>query len=137
MSHTLSDCHYCGMPADTRDHIIPISWNRKRRKHEAGETVPCCRECNSLLGAKPLFSVQERAHEISECLMRRYRKELNAPVWSDEEMEQLEGDLRRSVEAKQFLRMEILERVRNASSVAYGLLEAALPLHEIEMGYEP
>ena len=127
------------MSADTKDHITPVSWNRSRRHYEARtyNTVPCCRECNSLLGAKPLFSLEERAHEISECLLRRYRKELNAPVWSEEEMAQLEGDLRRSVEAKQFLRMEILDRVRNATSVAQGLLEAALPLYDIETGSRP
>lgn len=120
------------MSADTVDHIIPIAYNYTRRPDNAagkgGERVPCCRECNSLLGAKALFSIQERAHEISECLTRRYYKELKAPVWTQEELDDLGPALRKQVESKQFLRDEVVERIRNASSVAQGLLEAALPL---------
>jgi 5-methylcytosine-specific restriction endonuclease McrA len=125
------DCHYCGAPADTKDHIVPIAYLRNSRpqgSRSVGCTVDCCRECNSLLGAKALFSVEERAHEIAECLTRRYKKELKAPVWTDDELAELMPILKRQIEAKQFLRMEVLDRVRNASSVAQGLLERALPL---------
>lgn len=125
------DCHYCGAPADTKDHIIPICYLRNGRPNGArsiGETVDCCRECNSLLGAKALFSIEERANEIAECLMRRYKKEIKAPIWTDEELNELKPTLRRQIKAKQYLRAEILERLRNATSVAQGLLERALPL---------
>ena len=126
------NCHYCGAPADTKDHIIPISYLRNSRPNAArgiGDTVDCCRECNNLLGAKALFSIEERAHEIAECLTRRYKKELNAPIWTDEEIEELGPSLQKSIKAKQFLRDEILERIRNAISVACGALEQALPLY--------
>ena len=126
------DCHYCGAPADTKDHIVPISYLRNGRPKSAraiGTTVDCCKECNSLLGAKALFSIPERAHELSECLERRYRKELNAPVWTDEDLAELGPSLQNQVKAKQYMRLEILERVRNASAVACGLLEKALPLY--------
>lgn len=125
------DCHYCGAPADTKDHIVPIAYLRNGRpqgSRSVGTTVDCCRECNSLLGAKALFSIEERAYEVSECLLRRYKKEINAPVWTDDELAELQPTLRRQIKAKQFLRMEVLERVRNASAVAQGLLERALPL---------
>lgn len=126
------DCHYCGAPAATKDHIIPISYNYTKRskyhRSKGGNTVNCCHECNSLLGAKALFSIEERAHEIAECLERRYKKELNAPVWTEKELEELGPTLQKQIKAKQFLRDEILERVRNAVSVAQGLLEQALPL---------
>jgi hypothetical protein len=93
-----------------------------------GTTVDCCRECNSLLGAKALFTIEERAHEIAESLERRYRKELNAPIWTDEELDDLGDTLRKQIKAKQYLRLEMLERIRNAASVAQGLLEQAVPL---------
>jgi NMD protein affecting ribosome stability and mRNA decay len=106
------DCHYCGAPASTKDHIIPISYNYTQRpnghRSKGGKTVDCCRECNSLLGAKALFSIQERAHEIAECLERRYKKELNAPVWTEEEFEELGPTLQKQIKGKQFLRDEIL-----------------------------
>ena len=126
------DCHYCGAPANTKDHIIPISYLRNGRPlscASVGDTVDCCAECNSLLGAKALFSIEERANEIAECLTRRYKKELNAPVWTDEEINELGPSLQNSIKSKQFLRNEVLERIRNATSVACGLLEAALPLY--------
>lgn len=126
------DCTYCGMPADTVDHIIPIAYNyTKRRRHSAGnsgERVPCCRECNNLLGAKALFSIRERAQEVAECLDRRYSKELNAPAWSEDELIDLGATLRRQITARQFKRLEVIERIRSASSVAAGLVESAHPL---------
>ncbi|HHC24522.1 MAG TPA: HNH endonuclease [Desulfobacterales bacterium] len=41
-------CHYCGRPTLpgelTMDHIVPISRGGKSTK---GNTVPCCKECNT------------------------------------------------------------------------------------------
>ena len=128
------DCHDCGAPADTKDHIIPISYRRPARTsgmRRSGETVDCCAECNSLLGAKALFTIEERAEEIARMLTRRYKKELNAPIWSEEEIEELGPSLKNSVKAKQFLRDEVMERVRNALSVACGALERAEPLYTL------
>jgi len=125
------DCIYCGAPADTKDHIIPLTYlynGRPKNPKGKGETVDCCRECNTLLGAKALFSVAERAEYLANALERRYRKVLKAPYWSDEEIEELDGELKQTIKAKQFLREEILERVRNCVCVAQGILEQALPL---------
>lgn len=135
------DCHYCGAPADTKDHIIPVSFLRSDRRsgqaRSVGETVDCCRECNSLLGAKALFTIEERAYEISECLLRRYKKEINAPLWTEDELSELQPTLRKQIKGKQFLRMEVLERVRNASAVAQGLLQRALPLWDMSKDVSP
>jgi NTP pyrophosphatase (non-canonical NTP hydrolase) len=119
------------MPADTKDHIIPIAYLRNGRPKAAngiGETVDCCRECNSLLSSKALFSVPERAYEIAECLKRRYKKELKAPIWTEEELAELGQTLRKQIKAKQYLRLEILERIRQAICVAQGLQEQARPI---------
>ena len=129
------DCHYCGAPANTKDHIIPVSYLRNMSTNKArraiGQTVDCCAECNSLLGAKALFTIEERAEEIARMLSRRYKKELDAPVWTDEEIEDLGPSLRESIKGKQFLRNEVMERVRNALSVSCGALDKALPLYTL------
>lgn len=136
-SHTFGDCTYCGMPADTVDHLTPVSYSRPRRPgytpSSCGPTVPCCRECNTLLGAVALFTVAERAAELSDRLESRYRKVLGAPVWNEEELVALGPSLEASIRAKQFLRLELLERLRNTQAVAYGVLERAIPLHEIDL----
>ena len=45
-------CAYCGEYADTKDHIIPYSFNHSgKRRADMGDSdnlVPCCRECNSI-----------------------------------------------------------------------------------------
>jgi hypothetical protein len=38
------------------------------------------------------------------------------------------------IRSKQYLRDEVIERIRNASSVGQGLLEQALPLWRVEDG---
>ena len=38
-------CFYCGLPADTVDHLIPLS--RGGQDH-AYNTAPCCAACNVL-----------------------------------------------------------------------------------------
>jgi 5-methylcytosine-specific restriction endonuclease McrA len=37
-------CHYCNAPANTADHIIPVS---KGGGHELSNLLPACTKCNS------------------------------------------------------------------------------------------
>jgi 5-methylcytosine-specific restriction endonuclease McrA len=37
-------CYYCGSPANTADHILPIS---KGGTHEEHNLIACCHACNS------------------------------------------------------------------------------------------
>ena len=46
-------CFYCGEPATTVDHIIPVS---KGGHHSVGNLVPACQPCNSSKGNKFLFN---------------------------------------------------------------------------------
>jgi hypothetical protein len=131
------DCHYCGMPADTKDHIIPISYNYAQRptshRSKGGITVDCCQECNSILSDKFLSTIQTRAAELAECLEVKYRKVLTAPVWSEEDLTELGPSLQKQVRAKQYLRDEVVERIRNCVSVSQELLEQALPLFRVSV----
>ena len=42
-------CLYCGRPADTLDHVIPIAWGGT---NDAENMQPICRNCNSKKGGK-------------------------------------------------------------------------------------
>jgi 5-methylcytosine-specific restriction endonuclease McrA len=37
------ECHYCGGPADTRDHIVPVS---RGGTYAQINLVPSCKRCN-------------------------------------------------------------------------------------------
>lgn len=41
------ECHYCGAPATTVDHVVPISVGGR---HSVVNTVPACRPCNEYKG---------------------------------------------------------------------------------------
>lgn len=46
-----SDCHYCGAPATTVDHVVPLSVGGTSAQRN---TVPACRPCNEEKGASAL-----------------------------------------------------------------------------------
>ena len=102
-------CYYCGLPADTIDHVVPQSI--LKAVHDSGEealysaiyergrrlTVPACRECNSLAGAKYHHTLAERLAYVQAGLRRRYQQTLSIPDWSDSELMQLSPMLRNRV----------------------------------------
>jgi len=106
ISVDLTPCYYCGLPATSKDHAVPrallraladdpdalrhIMWNRR-------ETVPCCRECNCLLGVSVQNTLEERKAFLKERLRRRYTRFLSIPDWSEEELFEMSGRLRRYV----------------------------------------
>lgn len=49
------DCVYCGMLAQTWDHLENLVENGELRGygHQIGNLVPCCKDCNSKKGGKP------------------------------------------------------------------------------------
>ena len=85
-------CAYCGLVADTYDHVPPLSLvHALGREHFESRRialylVPACRECNSCLSSVPHTSVLERRAHMKRVLRRRYAKVLRMPRWSEEEM---------------------------------------------------
>jgi hypothetical protein len=95
-------CVYCGIPASTIDHVPPQSV--RPSLVELGLTnrfpfleVSACRECNSLLGARALWTIAVRKAFIKKALRRRYKRFLAIPAWSDRELSQLSQSLQAHV----------------------------------------
>lgn len=111
-------CNYCGEPADTLDHVIPYSRltsaKRTGTRADIGETVACCRECNSLLGAQQFPSIQDRSRFIGRRLKQRYAKLLNSPSWTADELAEVGPALRSSILADAKRRAVVRERIRYA-----------------------
>ena len=107
-------CFYCGDLASTRDHITPQSVCSDYGKKFAGvEVVNCCRECNALLGANFPFNMLERMNYLSRRIVNKYKLNKPIPEWSDEEIKELDGNLRKSVRAKIRERQRAIERKLN------------------------
>jgi hypothetical protein len=92
-------CHYCGLLADTIDHIPPRSVRQTLidlglASRYSFIEVRCCHECNSALGARPLWTPRQRKEFIKEWITRRYKKYLNIPDWEDSELGKLGDNLR-------------------------------------------
>lgn len=96
-------CVYCGEVANSRDHFIPrafqqrieqLGWAKKGRL-----IVPACIECNSTAGSKVFRTITEKRAYIHGQYRRKYRKLLEAPVWTNEEIAELGPVLRSHVVA--------------------------------------
>lgn len=99
------------------DHVVPYSWdNVKERKKKAGSAgrglkVPCCRDCNTLLGNRLLHTIAERRAYIAEQLTRRAPKIIE---WSNTELDELGPGLRGMVEALDTKARHLKARAANA-----------------------
>jgi len=112
-------CYYCGDDADTLDHTIPVSFystrpTRKGMKSRYTDPVPvvdCCVECNSTLHSNLIIDVRGRASLIKEKYLQKYKKFLNLPIWSDEDINELGKVLRSVIIRDQILQENIKERL--------------------------
>ena len=106
-------CSYCGEYAETYDHVVPISYKHVSRRLEVGnrEAIPCCRECNSLLGNAFLHTVSYRAEYLIKKYKRRYSKIIKTPNWDMDELEDMGEGMRKSILARMDMRDILIERL--------------------------
>jgi len=107
-------CTYCGVQSNALDHIIPVSYNqitRKGAKYSKEITVPCCHECNGTLSNKWLPTIAERAEELIKCYTKKYKSVLEQKHWTDEELDNLSGNLKKMIRGKVQAKRDIDERL--------------------------
>tara|TARA_R100001530_G_scaffold85252_1_gene59427 strand:+ start:3874 stop:4362 length:489 start_codon:yes stop_codon:yes gene_type:complete len=84
-------CHYCGISADTVDHVPPISYFEEAKYMYPDiffVKVPCCRECNSLAGSTFHINLFERNEFLFDKYKKRYKKILSMPEWTSKELKE-------------------------------------------------
>jgi hypothetical protein len=89
-------CFYCGERGNSRDHIPATSYAEFFEGYER-IIVRCCVLCNSLLGNRPYHTIQRRAEFLLYKYPVRFRKALDSPFWSEEDIAELGGILKRSI----------------------------------------
>lgn len=94
-------CVYCGDPADSLDHVPPITRVDDYRATCPGKEqyllVKSCRPCNILLKDDLHFDVFERIDAVKYRLKRTLKKHDHALQWSEEELKGLGKNLRSKI----------------------------------------
>lgn len=102
-------CYYCGIPATSLDHVIPVSMLAALEALGDDDAMaaimgrfryrvlPACRECNSVLGNKYFDTVGKRREYVKESMRRRYKSVLEMPDWSDSDLATLSPTLQQYV----------------------------------------
>ena len=112
----LDSCMYCGEAATLFDHAIPRLYcgrTASRTTHagnEPGLKVPCCNECNVILGSRIFKNLVERKRFVHHRLLVRLQKYSNHVEWDTEEMGVLGKNLHHTVDA--FMAKQIIARDR-------------------------
>ena len=113
-----SSCVYCGNKADTKDHIPPLAWMEClgpdwfEDKRMLIIWVPSCKECNTALRDNKLFTIRERTGWLIDHYMRKYDKLATVPVWTKEQISELRGRLKQSIEQFAFYQVGIDRRLQ-------------------------
>jgi hypothetical protein len=114
-------CVYCGLPAESKDHVPPITrvsdYESLGLAIELYIKVPCCLECNNLLGAELQDSFFQRAEVLKDKLARKYRRHLNNVDWDDEELEELGPTLKSKVLEGKVKSQRVLARIEYYAGV--------------------
>lgn len=109
-------CYYCGLPADTVDHIPPKTIRERLRDIGMENRYPChevqaCHECNSALGGRPIFTLPERKRFVKAWLRRRYARVLATPPWTDSELKEIGYTLRTMILSRALMAEIIRARI--------------------------
>ena len=109
-----SPCYYCGMPADSIDHVPPITVRPRLlalgldKRYKFVE-VNACKECNSLIGARALWTLSQRKKFIKKALKLKYAKALRTANYTDSELKEF-GSMLRDYILTQSLISELIKK---------------------------
>lgn len=115
-------CAYCGLPADSKDHVPSLSFVAEMGTMHCFDNkiplvlVPSCRECNSILGNKLLPTFEERRHFIAKKLKTRYGKYARLRKWDFDEIAEIGRGLKPLLCGMQDARSIALRRIAFAES---------------------
>lgn len=115
-------CFYCGDNWADLDHCPPLSWLDTKdlkwfKEREIGfYLVNSCKDCNSSLGDKPLFTLQERADFTRSRLEKKAEKTV---LWSKDEIAEMSPRFQKTIVARQQIQNRVLDRLRYAQELQF------------------
>lgn len=116
------NCTYCNSNlANARDHVIPRSWSNNESFAEK-YVVPSCTECNALLSNSVVHSIEERAAYLQTLYLKRYRKLLKTPEWSNQELKEMSPSMRKSIKENAAFKKLIEAKIINLQALGKDFL---------------
>ena len=121
-------CVYCGMPAWTTDHFLPLSVVSALDgiviRPNGRVLVPACGHCNSVARDALFKTVAAKRRYIQKRLAEKNAKLLSLPTWTDEQLKELGPNLRAKIKADINRRRVIEDRIawRNSKNSAAAAL---------------
>lgn len=120
-------CFYCDEAPYGRDHCPPLHYaellsRHKRREDYPFYTVVCCVDCNTMLGAKPFFTLFERALYVEKKLLDQFEKEY--AMWTPQEISKMGRHFQVSLKARQAKQTILLDRIH---AIQLRCISAAFP----------
>jgi hypothetical protein len=103
-------CMYCGEVADTLDHLLPEPYTGPIGRAQV-ETVPACRQCNSILGPSVIQGIEARREFVHERLRSKNKALLAMQPFTDEDLAELGPTLRRQVRADMRRQRRLMARL--------------------------
>lgn len=116
-------CAYCGAAAECQDHAMPLTYfacdrdlGNKLFKSSGWRMIDSCLSCNSLAADHFSESFLDRKNQIKRRFKVKFRKVLRQKIFSDDDLDELEGYLydsvKNSIEFNRFIRLR-LENLNN------------------------
>jgi hypothetical protein len=109
-------CFYCGCIATKTDFVPPIKYAEfylKAREDADFYKVPSCQECFEILRADKSALLGQRVDNVKKKLARKYQKAVRVyEMWDEDELEELDYSLNRSIKAGLYLGKESYDRVK-------------------------
>lgn len=103
-------CVYCGLSANTKDHLIPRGWSGETARSFV-LTVPSCRECNAFISDKWAPTITERRTIAQDRIKSKYRAALRVHRFTKEDLAEMGPNLRSMVDAKHAIAEVVRDRL--------------------------
>lgn len=138
-------CMYCGLRASTYDHVIPLSFASTllgvAKRIGKLVAVPCCRECNSIAGAKVFKSIAQKRRYLQDRLAWKYSDLLCMPRYTEQDLVQYGPWLKKFIEVSMVRRDLIEKRIKWQNKRKAGSARTAhtslIPTTRVESSVEP
>lgn len=132
LAYPIGVCIYCGCKAETKDHILPRGYTGETHRRFTA-IVPCCRWCNSALGAIMTWSITERREIVHEKIRRKNKKYMKTKDFTKRELAEFGPGMRAEIDRALRRKEQVIEMLEWPGSDDFDL--RALELSGIPDGF--